>query len=98
LVVTVLIAGTSVLYDGAVLDVVQFTSTRAADVTFAWFAAPSITNDMFSRAIAKKMPWLQSYVSNCRTIKALSNVVADPAYILLGRACTLGAVIYEMLG
>jgi hypothetical protein len=57
-VVTVLIAGTSVLYGGAVLDVVQFTSTRTADVTFTWFAASSITNDMSSWAIAKKMPWL----------------------------------------
>jgi hypothetical protein len=98
LVVTVLIAGTSVLHDGAVLDVVQFTSTPTADVTFAWFAASSITDDMFSRAIAKKMPRLKFYVSNCRARKAHSNVLADPAYILLGRTCTLGAVIYEMLG
>ena len=97
MVVTVLIAGMSVLYDGAVLDVVQLTSARAADVTFAWFAASSITNGMFSRAIAKKMPWLKLYVSKCRARKALSNVVADPAYILLGGTCTLGAVVYEML-
>lgn len=52
LVVTVLVAGTSILYGGAVLDVVQFTSTCAANVTFAWLAAPSISNGMSGWAIA----------------------------------------------
>ena len=52
LVVTVLVAGTSILYGGAVLDVVQFTSTCTANVTFAWLAAPSISNGMSGWAIA----------------------------------------------
>lgn len=58
-----LIVGTSVLYRGAVLDVVQFTATCAADITFAWFAPTGITNSMPSGTIANKMPWLTDLTS-----------------------------------
>jgi hypothetical protein len=94
----VLIGGTSVLYDRAVLDVVQLAATCSADVTFAWFASASITDGMLSRAITKKMPSLAVIRSETSRAKSTrTNIVTDLAYIILGRACTLRAVIYEML-
>ena len=60
-----LVGRTSVLCVGAVLDVVQFTSTSTTDVTFARFATTSITYGVLDWAIAKEMPWLYLfYVRN----------------------------------
>jgi hypothetical protein len=53
-----LVGGASVLYVGAVFDIVQLASTGTADVTFAWLAATRITHGVFNWAIAKKVPWL----------------------------------------
>lgn len=94
------IGSTSVLYDGAVIDVMEFTATRAADVTFAWFATASITNGMFSWAIAKKMPWLTVIMlaANRGRRNTRPDIVTNLAYIILGRMCALRAVIDKVLG
>jgi hypothetical protein len=93
-----LVGGTSVLYIGAVLDVVQLASTSTADVTFAWFATARITHGMLNWAITKKVPWLvvTSQKVGARR-RSCSHVVTDLAHVILWRMCAFRAVVYEML-
>jgi len=94
-----LVGGTSVLYVGAVLDVVQLASTGTADVTFAWFAAARITHGVLNWAIAKKVPWLMVTRSENRRARrsSCSHVVTDLAHVILWRVYAFRAFVYEML-
>jgi hypothetical protein len=94
-----LVGGTSVLYVGAVLDVVQLAPTGTADVTFAWFAAARITHGMLNWAIAKKVPWLMVTRSENRRARrsSYSHVVTDLTHVILWRVCAFRAFVYEML-